>query len=333
MSTSFHRNLWFLSLGLLFGLAFLGCEELSSDFEPEPEPRDLMRFRVNPADSLSILEEALERTGLNDTVQTKDRITLFAPTNEAFERFFASRPGISSIDDFNTDEEVDELRTILNYHILQGRLPSAGLVSGYTRTLATDSEDNQLSIYFLREGIPIINNFAPVLDTDVVASNGLMHVIGEVLTPPTITTFLRADSRNFAPFLDFISRDDLPDYPSILSATTNSPFTIFAPISSAFPPFFSRNPEWEDVNDIPLNQLNRLIQGHIVQSNTLSLVNVAGSYPASRNINGDPLTVIIPSASGALADLLTPTDTLQVVFVNIHATNGVIHVINEIINP
>jgi hypothetical protein len=60
---------------------------------------------------------------------------------------------------------------------------------------------------------------------------------------------------------------------------------------------------------------------------------VAGSYPASRNINGDPLTVIIPSASGALADLLTPTDTLQVVFVNIHATNGVIHVINEIINP
>jgi len=122
----------------------------------------------------SHLIEAVVRAGLVPTLDGHRQLTVFAPTDAAFERLFTTL-GVSGVDQI----PVDTLRAVLLYHVAPGnRDSSAVLDSSRIRTLS-----KAFLTPSVHDGSPWING-ARIVIPDVRASNGVIHVIDAVLLPP-----------------------------------------------------------------------------------------------------------------------------------------------------
>lgn len=120
------------------------------------------------------LVSALDHVNLTATLAGDGPFTVFAPTDQAF-----ADAGID-LSTFDTDEENETLTNILLYHVLDGAVDSANVSDGLVAT--TLSGDN---VTFAVDGESVSINDANVTTADVVASNGIIHVIDKVLLPPT----------------------------------------------------------------------------------------------------------------------------------------------------
>lgn len=123
------------------------------------------------------LVSALDHVNLTATLAGDGPFTVFAPTDQAF-----ADAGID-LSTFDTDEENETLANILLYHVLDGAVDSANVSDGLVAT--TLSGDN---VTFAVDGDSVSINDANVTTADVVASNGIIHVIDKVLLPPTDET-------------------------------------------------------------------------------------------------------------------------------------------------
>lgn len=95
-----------------------------------------------------------------------------APTNDAF----AALPE-GTVDSLLLPENLEKLQEILKYHVVSANANSASLSSGEVPTLSGDSVMIDLS-----DGVKV--NDASVVTADIIASNGIIHVIDSVLLPP-----------------------------------------------------------------------------------------------------------------------------------------------------
>ena len=123
------------------------------------------------------LVSALDHVNLTATLAGDGPFTVFAPTDQAF-----TDAGID-LSTFDTDEENETLANILLYHVLDGAVDSANVSDGLVAT--TLSGDN---VTFAVDGDSVSINDANVTTADVVASNGIIHVIDKVLLPPADET-------------------------------------------------------------------------------------------------------------------------------------------------
>jgi transforming growth factor-beta-induced protein len=119
------------------------------------------------------LIEAVVATGLVDTLNGNRQFTVFAPTDAAFEDLFAAL-GVDGISDI----PVDLLTSVLLYHVAPGERFSDDVVAS-TR-IRTVSKG--FLVPSLSGGSAFVND-AKILIADVDASNGVIHVIDEVLLP------------------------------------------------------------------------------------------------------------------------------------------------------
>jgi transforming growth factor-beta-induced protein len=122
----------------------------------------------------SILVAAAEKADLVAAIDDPGPYTLFAPNNEAFIALFR-KLGISGIDDLTESQ----LRPILFYHILLGEVMSSEVKSGMVETLNPDAK---LEVRVYNTGIQI-NKKTKVIQADIKAKNGVIHVIDKVLVP------------------------------------------------------------------------------------------------------------------------------------------------------
>jgi len=121
---------------------------------------------------LSTLVEALTAAELAKTLEGPGPFTVFAPTNEAFE---ALGDTLSTLLEPANQEELAE---VLTYHVVPGELTASELSDGQMlETIQGDSLEVKI------EGEEVTVNGAAVVTPDVEASNGVVHVIDEVLTP------------------------------------------------------------------------------------------------------------------------------------------------------
>lgn len=121
---------------------------------------------------LSTLVEALTVAELAKTLEGPGPFTVFAPTNEAFE---ALGDTLSTLLEPANQEELVE---VLTYHVVPGELTASELSDGQMlETIQGDSLEVKV------EGEEVTVNGAAVVTPDVEASNGVVHVIDEVLTP------------------------------------------------------------------------------------------------------------------------------------------------------
>uniref|UniRef100_A0A4W6FPN7 Periostin n=1 Tax=Lates calcarifer TaxID=8187 RepID=A0A4W6FPN7_LATCA len=123
------------------------------------------RFKI----FLSLMETA----GLTDLLRQEGSYTIFAPTDEAFD-------GLSKEDFALLKSDLNTLRTILLYHFSNGIFINGGLEGGVTNLLKT-LQGNNLQVMFVNNSIHV--NSVNVPDSDLMATNGVIHVVKNVLYP------------------------------------------------------------------------------------------------------------------------------------------------------
>jgi uncharacterized surface protein with fasciclin (FAS1) repeats len=126
----------------------------------------------------SILTQALQAADLVGTINRTGPITVFAPTDEAFQKLEMANPGI--LDDLLADP--DKLRQILLLHVVEGEVPSSVAV-GLIGTTQQSINGLDLDFKSTTEGVGLQINNAVVIDVDKYAKNGVIHVMGDVILP------------------------------------------------------------------------------------------------------------------------------------------------------
>ncbi|MCU0828800.1 MAG: fasciclin domain-containing protein [Tabrizicola sp.] len=139
--------------------------------QTEPDIVDI----ASSNDDFSTLVAAVSAAGLVDTLKGDGPFTVFAPTNAAF----AALPA-GTVENLLKPENKDQLVAILTYHVVPGAVTSDQL-AGQRLTVATV---NGANVHIDgRKGVKV--NKSRVTTADIMASNGVIHVIDKVLLPPS----------------------------------------------------------------------------------------------------------------------------------------------------
>ena len=319
-------SLKFYKLSLLMSLFFLSCD-VDDNNESYPLPLStIAEFAANNID-LSNLTAALSAADGNLlSLLNSGNYTVLAPNNFAFE-IFLGKNGFTSIDEVPTDI----LRKILLNHVISGTVKSSDLaaaVSGYTSTNATNTDGNFLSMYFSTNNGVVFNGVSTVLNPDIAASNGVMHVVDALIELPTVVTFATANP-GFETLVAALTRDDLSeDFVSILSTTIEpAPFTVFAPTNEAFSSLFSELGV-KSLNDIDTATLESTLGTHVVAEANVRSEDLFNGMLITTI--GDDLTISVGTGP-QLVDL--NSRTANIIAADIQAYNGVIHVIDNVMLP
>jgi len=163
----------------MWKVAAAGCATLLSVFfsgyvpaKAAPAKKDVVDTAV-AAGNFKTLAAALQAAGLVDTLKGKGPFTVFAPTDEAFAKLPAG-----TVDDLLKPENKQKLVAILTYHVVPGRLLAAQVTK---MTSAKTVNGEALSIK--ADGGTVMVDNAKILQTDIVCSNGVIHVIDSVVLP------------------------------------------------------------------------------------------------------------------------------------------------------
>ncbi len=246
-------------------------------------------------------------------LSTEDsNLTLLAPDNDAF----TALGDISGV-------PASALEQILLNHVIAGINISTSLSTGYGNTLATYGESmNNLSIYINTDGGVSFNGISDVSEADIVATNGVIHKVDAVITLPSVVTFATADA-NFSTLVDALTTlTPSTDFAGILSTelgTDPAPFTVFAPINSAFAAIAPLPTDENVIADI-LNY--HVIGGSNVRSTDLmsgSVMTLGGTVT---------IDAMAPSVTGS-----GNMSASNIIVVDVQAANGVIHAIDQVLLP
>ncbi len=130
---------------------------------------------ASETESLSTLVTAVKAAGLVETLSGEGPFTVFAPTNEAF----AALPE-GTLETLLKPENKDQLVQVLTYHVVGAKVMSTDLTDGQT---AETAQGEEITVD-LSDGVKISG--AAVAMPDVKASNGVVHVIDQVILPPSM---------------------------------------------------------------------------------------------------------------------------------------------------
>ena len=314
------------SLVLLMSFSFLSCDDDDNESYSPPPLSTITEFAASNSD-LSNLAAALSAADGNLlSLLNGGNYTVLAPNNWAFEVWLSDN-GYTSIDEVPTDI----LKNVLLNHVISGTVRSSDLAatgSGYTSTNATNTDGDFLSMYFSTNNGVVFNGVTTVLNPDIAASNGVVHVVDLLIELPTVVTFATTNP-GFETLVTALTRDDLSeDFVSILSTTTEpAPFTVFAPTNEAFSSFFSER-NIDSLNDIDTAFLESTLGTHVVAEANVRSEDLSDGMLITTI--GDDLTISVGTGP-LLVDL--NGRTANIIAVDIQAYNGVIHVIDNVMLP
>lgn len=303
--------LWFF-LGML-AVSIVACDDDDDDVKPNTEKTVAEIAADDP--QFSTLVAALERVDLVDVLNGDGPFTVFAPTNDAFT---ALGVNLSSLSDA-------ELSEILLYHVFAGQaIKAADIPSGqtYLGTAAnTGSGNTNLSLLVEpKSGTVTLNGNVKVTTADIVGKNGVIHVIDAVLLPLDVVGHAAANS-NFSELVSALGAAS-GNLVSVLQG--EGPFTVFAPLNSAFQAISST------VATLTDDQLAAVLTYHVVAGANVRSTALTNGQVVS-TVNGQTFTVNITGGNVTIKDATGAT--ANVVLTDVQATNGVIHVLDKVILP
>jgi len=261
------------------------------------------------AGDFDTLVTALRAADLTQTLKGPGPFTVFAPTDRAFDQLPAGL-----LDQLLQPESKDLLTEILTFHVASGELFASDVVQA-TGVL---SLQGQKVDFTFPGGTPLIDG-AGLVTTDIVCTNGVIHVIDSVLLPAQANLAeTAASAKVFNTLLVAVRAAGLG---SALTGTDE--LTVFAPSDRAF----AKLPAGT-VDDLlkpeNLPELIAILQNHIV----------AGRVYSEEVLASDKLTTI---GGGELPVVVNPGDATvagaSLLALDIDASNGVIHVVDEVLLP
>ena len=260
------------------------------------------------AGQFTTLVAAVKAADLVATLQGKGPFTVFAPTDEAFAKL-----GKDTLAELLKPENKKKLAAILTYHVVAGNVPAEKVV--LQKELAT-VQGNSLAVVVDKSGVMV--GSAKVVKTDIVATNGVIHVVDSVLLPPDNLVATAAKAGKFKTLLTAATAAGLAD-----TLANGGPFTVFAPTDEAFAKLGN-----DTLADLlkPENKqkLADVLKYHIV-AGTVKAADVV-KLKEAKTLQGG--AVLIKVTDGKVM-----IDNANVVATDVVAGNGVIHVIDAVILP
>ncbi|GAB3297279.1 fasciclin domain-containing protein [Hymenobacter tenuis] len=288
--------------------------------------------------SFSTLVAAVTKANLGTTLSGTGPFTVFAPTNDAFAKLAPPFNNAANITAITNQAQIDQLRGILLYHVVGASLPASDIPTGASnRTTARPAStvggaainDNTLYITKNTTGV-FLNGSTRVVTADVSASNGVIHAIDNVLMPPSQTiaglVVSSASSTTAPEFTLLLEALQRPAAAAILAAAGSSSanVTVFAPTDAAFRALLGTAP----LSSVSDADLTAILSRHVITSGRVFSSDLA---PGTVATLGGNVTV---AAAGNGFTVRGGTGTAATITAaNLLATNGVVHVINQVIQP
>ncbi len=288
------------------------AETTATTEEMMDEPGTIVDVAVG-AGNFTTLATALEAAGLVETLQGEGPFTVFAPTDEAF----AALPE-GTVEGLLAD--IPALTDVLLYHVVSGQVLAEDVV-GLESATTVQGSDVAISV---QDGNVFLNGSAQVVTTDIMASNGVIHVIDTVILPPvpeatgpgTIIDVATAAGT----FTTLATALDAAGLVETLQG--EGPFTVFAPTDEAFAALPEGTVEGllADIPALTDVLLYHVVSGAVMADDVVTL-------DAATTVQGSDIVITIEDG------IVYLNGNAAVTITDIEASNGIIHVIDAVILP
>ncbi|HSL65211.1 MAG TPA: fasciclin domain-containing protein [Gaiellaceae bacterium] len=263
------------------------------------------------AGQFTTLASLLQQAGLADTVANGGPFTVFAPTDAAF-----AKVPKATLDALAADPA--KLRAVLLYHVVSGAVPAAEVVK-----LSSAKTLNGASVTIRVSGSSVKVDGANVIATDVMASNGIIHVIDSVLIPqaapaakPKTIVQTAAGAGSFKTLTSLLRRAGL-----VGALQAKGPYTVFAPTDAAFAkvPKATLAALGKDRAKLRSVLLYHVVKGKVTSKQVVKL-------RSAKTLNGKSLPIRVRAGKVTVGGA-------RVTAVDVAASNGVIHVVDRVLIP
>lgn len=337
--TKLYRFASLFALALLLG--FTACQKETLVDVATPDTTSAVSSRSNGTivdiavsnPDFSTLVAAVLKTDLAGFLSRADLdATVFAPTNAAFAKLPAPFNNAQNINGISDPRTIKTLGQILRYHLAQGSFTAAQLKNGPYKTYAVAKTPNDNWLYVSRDaaGDVFINGKTKVVAANVQADNGVIHVIDNVLFPPTQDIAQIAISNNFTALVAALKKTRLTNI--FMMPTTDA--TVFAPTDAAFAALPAPLNNAANISSITdqgtINTLRNVLLYHVVGGRVFS-ADLRDAITVPTLMPGKSVTINlvggakVKGAGNAAGSNIALTDLL--------ARNGVVHVIDQVLLP
>jgi len=320
-------SLFAVVLVFSFTLASCGIHDDDDDDAnqtPAGETRNIVEIAAEDG-RFTTLVAALQAAGLDDDLQEGGPFTVFAPTDDAF----AALPD-GTIDVLLDPANQAILSDILTYHVLSGDVLADDAIALDGRAAGMlNGEKIRLNVI---DGDLILNSGgnrqATVIITDIIASNGVIHVLDAVLDPddaPRDIVETAVANGSFTTLVAALQAAELDD-----DLQAEGPFTVFAPTDDAF----AALPDGTiDVLLDPANKdtLVNILTYHVFAGEVYADDAIALDGSSVTMLNNGSMAIDVVSGSVTLN--LGGNAQATVIIADVIASNGVIHVIDVVLDP
>jgi len=271
---------------------------------------------VSETSSLSTLNAALGAVGLDATLADEAAtFTVFAPEDASFApydvEYLLDNPTL--------------LEEVLGFHVVQGAAVFSGDLSDGDTFTTVQGDDITISI---RDGNVFVDG-AQVTTPDVAASNGVAHLIDDVLLTNRTVVERATVTSDFSILADLVGEAGLADALSGPGPDGEDGITVFAPTNAAFLAVLDANDNGTiDSSEIPSNAAD-ILQYHVLDD-VFFAADVPTSETALPTLEGADVTVV---RSGSEVTINPNADDASVVAPDVEASNGVIHGIDTVLIP
>lgn len=288
------------------------------------------------AGQFNTLLAAATAAGLADTLANGGPFTVFAPTDGAFQTLL-NELGVTAE---QLLADTDLLTSVLLYHVVSGEVKAADIVSRDVPFTVETLNGASLTVNFNGQ-VVLDNGRAAVIAADVDASNGVIHVINNVLLPsaasaPAATTTTTAGQPSIAGIVastnDFSTLLAAAQAAGLVDTLANGgPFTVFAPTNGAFATLLSDLGVTAEQLLADTDLLTTVLLYHVVPGEFKAADVLALGLPTTvPTAAGPELAIGVDADSGRV---LLNNGQATVAITDVDASNGVIHVIDNVLLP
>ncbi len=261
------------------------------------------------AGSFKTLAAALKAAGLLGTLQGKGPFTVFAPSDEAFAKMPAG-----TVDTLLKPENKQLLIAVLTYHVVSGKVMAVEVVK---LNAAATASGQRVDVKV--DGDKVQIDKAQVVTADIACSNGVIHVIDQVILPPANNILATADQAGT--FKTLLAAAKAAGLVEVLSG--DKPLTVFAPTDEAFAKLPAGTVEGL-LNPENKEKLAAILKFHVVPGRVFS--NDVLKKKELKTVYGGMLTAAMKNGAATI-------NGAGLVATDIDASNGVIHVIDSVMLP
>lgn len=178
------KNIW-RATGLLVLCLISSCKDkFEGTTYTVSDEMTITETLASDPERFSMYTEILEKTGYDTSLHSYGEYTCFAPTNEAVEEYIFDKWNVTSVDQINTEEQLEFLKTLVKFHTLNNDRRTDTFVEGRIND-TTFTSDFLTTSYLQGGGISniLINRYAGFDEYDIEAENGVVHALTTVLDP------------------------------------------------------------------------------------------------------------------------------------------------------